>query len=130
MSEYLLKGLAHIGIYTEDSEKAAAFYVENLDFRYWWRADNGPRHIVFIEQGGLILEFIGGREDNIGSGQVDHVCLEVQGIEALVEKLKEKGVVFEKEEPVGVMPSMFPKPCKNAFFKGPAGERVELFDFT
>ena len=35
-----------------------------------------------------------------------------------------------KEEPIGVMPSMFPKPCKNAFFKGPAGERVELFDFT
>jgi len=26
--------------------------------------------------------------------------------------------------------SIFPSGCKNIFFKGPAGERVEFFDFT
>lgn len=130
MSGYIMRGAAHIGIMTSDPDKCAAFYVDNLDFHYHYEVALGDKKIVFVENYGLVLEFVGGSKDDIGAGQVDHICLEVQGIEALVEELKKKGVEFENDGKVSEMPNFFINGAKNVFFKGPAGERVELFDYT
>ena len=75
-----------------------------------------------------MVEFVqtGGTEVN---GMVDHIALEVQGIEAMVEKLKSEGIEFETEE-VGKTPDFGPNGMKNIFFRGPAGERIELFDYS
>ena len=130
MNGYIMRGCAHIGISTEDPDKCAAFYVENLGFHYYSEAElSDGRKIVFVENYGLVLEFVGGKEDNIGAGQVDHICLEVQGIEALAEELKKKGFVPEDAK-IGAMPDFFINGAKNLFFTGPAGEKIELFDYT
>lgn len=126
--DYFVKGLAHIGIYTDDAKRCAEFYIENLGFRQFYEACLGDTVLSFVECGGCVLEFVqrGTVEEN---GKVDHIAIEVQGIEALVEKLKAKGVKFETDT-INKMPGLFPDGSKCIFFKGPAGERVEIFDYT
>ena len=126
--DYIVRGLNHIGIMTDKPEECAQFYIDNLGFRPYYTMQLGPMKLVFVELGGMVLEFVpsGARENH---GIVDHIAIEVQGIEALVAELKAKGVAFEKDE-VGVMPDFFPSGSKNIFFRGPAGERVELFDLS
>ncbi len=127
MSKYLFKGLAHIGVMTDNPQKCVDFYCENLGFRPYHVADMGPFQLVFVENGGMVIEFVGvGAKTE--TGVVDHIAIEVQGIEALAEELKAKGVNIEA--PVGSMPGLFPNGFKNVFFTGPAGEKIELVDFS
>ena len=128
MSDYLVKGLAHIGIMTDDAKGCAQFYIDNLDFRPFYSYQLGDLVLEFVECGGMVLEFVqAGACDH--AGVVNHIAIEVQGIEKLVEELRAKGIVFETEE-IAKMPSFFPDGVKNIFFTGPAGERVELFDYS
>ena len=128
MNNYLVKGLAHIGIMTADAKKCAQFYIDKLGFRSFYSYQAGQLSIEFVECGGCVIEFVqnGGAD---GAGIVNHVALEVQGIEALVEKLRADGVEFETEQ-ITNMPDFFPSGVKNIFLKGPAGERIELFDYS
>jgi len=126
MADYLIRGLHHIGIRTEDPDRCARFYIENLGFRLYQSYQAGPLKLVFVELGGMVLEFIGGGAKET-PGTVDHIAIEVQGIDLLVDELKAKGVAFDSEK-VGGMPGLFPNGSRNIFFRGPAGERVELFE--
>jgi lactoylglutathione lyase len=128
MSNYIVKGLAHIGIMAEDPKKCADFYVEKLGFRHFYEKKMGPMSLCFVENGGCVIEFIG-RGPVPVSGTVDHIALEVMGIEALAADLKAAGVEFESEK-INGMADFFPNGVKNIFFRGPAGERIELFDYS
>ena len=44
-----------------------------------------------------------------------------------MEELKAKGV---QVGPVGCAPDFFPNGMKNCFFTGPAGEKLELVDYS
>lgn len=127
MGKYFFRGLSHIGIMTDDPQRCAKFYVDNLGFRYYHESALRDLRLVFVENGGCIIEFVS-RGARSTAGPVDHIALEVQGIDALVAELRAKGVEFETDN-VNCM-EVFPCGCKNIFFKGPAGERLELFDFT
>ena len=127
MGKYIMRGLAHIGIYTEDPKACADFYVENLGF-HPYHHKSGDMEIYFVENGGCVMEFVPNKPDHPVDGLVNHVCFEVQGIEDLVAELEAKGI--QMESGVNVLPDLFPTPVKNAFFRGPAGERIELFDYT
>ena len=126
MSEYLFSGLAHVGIMTADAQKCVDFYCQNLGFRPYHTGKIGPMTLTFVENGGLVVEFIAAGEAKPG-GAVDHIAIEVQGIEALAEELRAKGI---QVGPVGSAPGLFPNGFKNVFFTGPAGEKIELFEFT
>ena len=126
--EYMFKGLAHIGIMTDDPRRCAEFYINNLDFRLFHVVPRDGFEIVFVENGGVVLEFIGrGAVENVGV--INHLTLEVKGIDKTVERLKAAGVELEADE-ARPMEGFFPFGCKNIFFKGPAGERVELVDYS
>lgn len=128
MSQSIVKGLAHIGIMTDDAAACAQFYVENLGFRHYYRYDTGQLLLNFVECGGCIIEFV--QNGSVGhAGVVDHIAFEVQGIQSLVDDLKQKGIVFESET-VHTMPDLFPGGVKNIFLEGPAGERIELFEYS
>ena len=128
MENYLISGLAHIGVVTTDAKKCAQFYEKHLGFRPYYSYEANGLHLEFVECGRCIIEFVEG-EGCDHTGTVDHIALEVQGIEALVEKLKSEGITFETEE-ITKMPDFYPNGVKNIFFKGPAGERIELFDYS
>ena len=84
MSNYLFCGCAHVGIMTGDVQKCVDFYCKNLGFRPYYAGKIGPMPLTFVENGGLVVEFIAAGEAKPG-GAVDHIALEVQGIEAFVE---------------------------------------------
>jgi catechol 2,3-dioxygenase-like lactoylglutathione lyase family enzyme len=94
MSAYLFKGLAHIGIMTDNPQKCVDFYCKNLGFRpIMWRIWDRSS-LYSLKTDGMVIEFVGvgAKPEN---GTVDHIAIEVQGIEALVEDLKAKGVMID-----------------------------------
>lgn len=126
MSEFLFKGLAHIGVMTDNAEASVKWYCENLGFRPWYAGKMGPMPLTFVEGGGLVIEFIAAGKMPAG-GPVDHFAIEVLNIEAAVESLKAKGI---EVGPIGSAPGFFPTGMKNVFFSGPNGEKIEFVEYN
>ena len=95
--EYIVRGLHHIGIMTDDPKKCAQFYIDNLGFRPYYTMAMGPMTIEFVELGGMVIEFVGSGARDV-HGIVDHIAIEVQNIEALVAELKAKGIAMGERE--------------------------------
>ena len=126
MAEYLMKGLCHIGIMTDNAEASVKWYCEKLGFRPWYAGKMGPMPLTFVEGYGMVIEFVAaGRFE--GMGPVDHIALEVMNIEAAVADLRAKGV--DIPDP-GCAPDFFPSGMKNVFFKGPNGEKLEFVEYA
>ncbi len=126
MAEYLMKGLCHIGIMTDNAEASVRWYCEKLGFRPWYAGKMGPMPLTFVEGYGMVVEFVAaGRFE--GMGAVDHIALEVINIEAAVADLRAKGV--DIPDP-GCAPDFFPSGMKNVFFKGPNGEKLEFVEYA
>ena len=122
-----LKGLAHIGIHVKDMERSVHFYRDILGFTVTDEANPGSR-LVFCEKGNCYLELIQPKEhEDRVPGQIDHIAIEVKGIEELRDYLEAQGV--KVPEKVGWMPGLLGG-VKNFFFEGPDGERLEPFEYT
>ncbi len=128
MAEGKITGLAHIGIKVRDMAASLKFYTEVLGFEKTGEQMFGTSHLAFLNIGTCILELIQGAQyEERTAGQVDHIAVEVKGIETLVEKLKAQGVQFLSDE-VNVAPGLLDG-VKNIFFVGPDGERFEFFEY-
>lgn len=126
MSNYLFKGLCHIGIMTDNAEASVQWYCEKLGFRPWYAGKMGPIPLTFVEGYGLVIEFVSaGRFE--GMGPVDHIALEVMNIQEAVADMRRKGV--EIDDP-GCAPDFFPTGMKNVFFTGPNGEKLEFVEYA
>jgi len=126
MSNYLFKGLCHIGIMTDNAEASVQWYCEKLGFRPWYAGKMGPMPLTFVEGYGLIIEFVAaGRFE--GMGPVDHIALEVMNIGEAVADMRAKGV---KIDDPGCAPDFFPTGMKNVFFTGPNGETLEFVEYA
>jgi len=126
MSNYLFKGLCHIGIMTDNAEASVQWYCEKLGFRPWYTGKMGPMPLTFVEGYGLVIEFVAaGRFE--GMGPVDHIALEVMNIEEAVADMRRKGVQIDDP---GCAPDFFPTGMKNVFFTGPNGEKLEFVEYA
>lgn len=130
------KGLAHIGIFTGDIEKSKSFYIEKLGCKLKYetimdKPDNQWLKMAFIDLNGMVIELLEPSDKTTlktgSDGSVNHIAIEVKGLKVLVEELKAKGVDFETEESV-TREKLF-NGAQMIFFKGPSGERLELFEF-
>jgi len=127
-----MKGLAHIGIHTDKIDESIEFYTEILGFELTHRKDmpNGTR-LAFVDVGGLVVELVqpadtsGVKERK--AGIIDHIAIEVDDIDKVIQNLKEKGVEFNTPEK-NVNKHLFDG-ISNIFFKGPNGESLELFQY-
>ena len=123
-----ITGLAHIGIKVRDMDASLKFYTEVLGFELTHKQVNGTSVLAFLNIGTCLLELIQSAVyEERTPGQVDHIAVEVKGIEALVEDLKAKGVHFLSEQ-INVAPGLLDG-VKNIFFTGPDGERFEFFEY-
>jgi len=126
---FLVKGLAHIGVYTDDCDKCVKFYTEVLNFEsyYEYTTDTGTE-LKFVRAGNMVVEFVG-----VGNtptpGTVDHIAIEVQGLDEIVKKVVATGATMCSEN-IGNMPGLFPTGSRMMFFIGPAGERIELYEYS
>ena len=123
-------GLAHVGIYVDDIERSKKFYKDILGLECIeetaFEMDGNGFHCAFVQRGSVCLELSHRRiGSNPGDGMTDHVDYAVDDLEAIIEKLKEKGIEFESEEPK-YCDTMFPNGTKWIFFRGPDQEHIEL----
>lgn len=127
-NEAKITGLAHIGIKVQDMAASLKFYTEVLGFEKTGEQMFGTSHLAFLNIGTCLIELIQGAQyEERTAGQVDHIALEVKGIEELVARLKAQGVHFLSEEAV-TAPTLLDG-VKNIFFVGPDGERFEFFEY-
>ncbi|MDR0396152.1 MAG: VOC family protein [Oscillospiraceae bacterium] len=129
MAGYGVKGLSHIGVIVSDIERSAAFYQDMLGFAAFRREtlDNGTR-LAFLRAGGCIVELIQRADGKVPSeaGPVDHICMDVTGIDAFVESLRAKNVRFLSDKVSDLTGEL--AGFRNIFLAGPDGEKLEFFE--
>lgn len=119
----LFSGLEHIGIKTLDMEKALSFYTEVLGFEFIERIKPGDVELIFLKLGRTVIELVevnDGREYQ--DGVVNHVALKVEDIYEAVQWLKSHQVELINDEPRAMGAGRY-----NFFFRGPSGEKLELY---
>lgn len=129
-----LEGLGHFALYTKDIDKTVDFYTNILGFQkieeFEMEKPEGVMKIVFLMCVDIIMEVIqqpAGICDGEGDGAFQHLAIQVTGLEDLIPLLKEEGIIFETEDYIP-LPHMF-NGSKAIFFRGPSGERLELFEY-
>ncbi len=130
------KGLAHIGLFTEDVEASKSFYMNNLGFKLDYetkldKPNNAWSKIAFINLNGMVIELIEPSDKTLvkkgNNGSVDHLTIEVKNLPDIVSNLKTRGITFETEVPI-INEKLY-NGVQIIFFRGPSGERLELFEF-
>jgi len=133
------RGLAHIAIQTKDLDASIEFYRKHLDFALAYRTtvavEGGPEgffpvQYALVERGSCVLELLQPADTGMvkpgQEGIVSHFALDVDDLDAVVAKLKEKGLLERNAAP-DAFPDLL-KGCRSISVTGPSGERVELFE--
>jgi len=121
----MITGIGHIAIRVSDLGAALRFYRDGLGFEEAFRLDrDGEGWLVYLQvAAGQFVELFPGGEPAAGdAGEVGymHLCLAVDDIQATVEELSERGVVFDGEPRLGLDGSW------QVWTADPDGNRIEL----
>jgi glyoxylase I family protein len=122
-------GFHHLSMKVKNLEKSIKFY-ESLGFVEkvsWGEAtkktvllDTGDNNYFEISQGGLEQEY--------AEGVFKHVALRVDDCQAALERARKAGAEVTLETRDVTLKAEKPIPIRIAFFKGPDGELIELFE--
>jgi lactoylglutathione lyase len=123
----MIHKLEHIGVRVNDMDASVRFYTEVLGMRLVNRAalEDGAElgFLAFPGSEQVEIELIGRGSDGLSdSGKVHHIAFTVSDIEEEIARLKSHGVEMIHEVPLEILGGI-----KIAFFFGPDGERLELF---
>lgn len=129
-----LTGCAHAGIFCTNREETVRFYEDVLGCECLFRATSTGLHIAVVQLGDFKIELLEPEEpdDRIvpsATNSMNHIAIACKDIKSVVKELKEKGVVFETEEDAYVPGfGQPPTDIDIIFFRGPNGERFELYE--
>ena len=123
-----ITGIAHIAITVRDMEKSLDFYTRVLGFKKAFSITDpktGEPWIEYLYMGnGQFTElFYGGKKNNPWSGELsgfNHICLQVDDINSVVEHVKKEGVEITDEVKQGLDNNW------QAWIKDPDGIRIEF----
>lgn len=125
-----ISGLAHVALRTRDIDAALAFYVGRLGFAELLRLDRDGRlwlvylrisDTQFIE---IFPEGAGERAPGREAVGVNHFCLAVDDIHAVVERLERAGVALAAPKKIGADGNW------QAWIEDPDGVRIELMQMA
>lgn len=116
-----VNGIDHVNIRTTDVAKSAEFYVDLFGFEYRQGEEiMGTRpNWLFDAQGQPIIHFRIMEPDAPTTGPIDHVALKCQGVEEIVERLKERNIDFQMAS--NIIPGV-----TQVILKDPHGVPLEL----
>ena len=120
-------GFHHLSMRVRDLESSIKFYTEGLGFveRFSW--GEGSKRTVLLDTGdGNYFEISQG-EPGQGDGIFHHIALRSDDCDAAIEAARAAGAEVTMEPRDVDLPSKPPLHLRIAFFKGPDGEVVELF---
>lgn len=123
----MIRKLEHVGIFVSDMDRSIAFYTEMLGMKLVDRLPlNEEAELAFLSfpgQEDVQIELIGRDASGMPpEGLVNHAAFTVEDIDAVIAKLKQQGVAISDEWPKTILDGR-----KIAFFNGPSGEKLELF---
>ena len=123
-------GFHHVSMKVRDIEASIRFYTEALGFVHKLTWGEGPTRTVLLDTGdGNYFEISGGRtEDASPAGHFAHIALRTTDSDAVIAQVRAAGAEVTVEPRDVSLPSKPPTPIRIAFFKGPDGELIELFD--
>lgn len=119
----MLRKIEHVGIMVSDMDRSIRFYTEVLGLTLRERVHLNERtELAFLRLGESEVELIAPKEGVPVEGRVHHLAFTVDDINAALARIKAAGAEWIDAEPREVLDG-----CKIAFFKGPDGELLELF---
>lgn len=124
-------GFHHVAIRVKDFDASVKFYTEVMGFKKTISWGEGDKRAIMLDTGdGACFEiFAGGTDDPKPEGSFLHVALCTGNCDAAIERVKAAGMQVTME-PTDVTIESSPKaPVRIAFFKGPDGEILELFQY-
>jgi len=122
-----VKKLEHIGVMVKNMDESIRFYTETIGMRLDRRVPlNESLELAFLTfpgQENIEVELIGRFDGTLTeNGIVNHIAFTVDDIEGEIARLKAAGVTMIDNEPRTILHGI-----KIAFFYGPNGEKLELF---
>ena len=122
-------GFHHIAMTVNDLEASVKFYIEVLGFKKTISWGEGDKQAIMLDAGdGSCLEiFAGGNGDKKPKGAFEHLALRTADCRTVFERVKAAGMEITMELKDVELQSNPPTPVTIAFFKGPDGEIIELF---
>lgn len=126
----LIKGIHHAALKCqgqEELQRTVAFYrdVLGLTVRRTWGRDQEAG--VMLDTGSGLLEIFANGTNRPGQGAVRHLALATDDVDGCVAAVKAAGMEVFVEPKDIVIPAEPPYPARIAFFYGPVGEQIELF---
>ena len=123
-------GFHHVSMSVKDLDKSRKFYSEGLGFieRFSWGKE--PKRTLLMDTGdGNYFEISQGDPNHsYGEGIFRHLALRVDDCKAAIELARKAGAEVTVETRDVALSSDPPMQIRIAFFKGPDGELVELFE--
>lgn len=139
-----IKGIHHLAISTPDIDRLKTFYVDQLGFEsiaeLEWpqgtkvsdtvqRLENSSAKLAMLRLGNAYLELFqyqspkpvpGNPDRPVCDHGITHICLDVTGVDAEYERLKDMGMEFHSE------PQWVTDDCRTVYGRDPDGNVVEL----
>ncbi len=117
-------GLHHAGLYVASLSRSIAFYQDVFGLELAERFSFRDEELAFLRVGANHLELIQSVHPAKPAGVIDHVAFEVDHLEDLLERLRERGITLLDPAPVEV-PELT---ARIVFCLGPDAERIELLE--
>lgn len=119
----MIKQLAHICIHSRDLEKTEAFYVDGLGMQRFFDFHRDGEWFGFYLKAGsnTFIEVFRGEPG--AAGTIHHVALEVEDMDALLERLEANGITATARK-LGADQSW------QAWLEDPDGVKIELHEYT
>ena len=123
-----IKGFHHLAMNVSNFDASKSFYTDVLGFsaaREW--GQTGSRALMLDAGNGNYVELFEKESVDAGAGGIIHYALRVDNCDEILDRVRKSGAEITVESKDVDIPATPAYPVRIAFFKGPSGEIVELF---